>query len=93
MKIREILTELKTIQESTSTIQDSIEEWESKTRSMGCVAATDWFCKRHPKFHPIRKTSYMKNGNDKNGRFYQHVVATDGKIEIDLSPYNNKPRP
>jgi hypothetical protein len=31
---------------SPNTIDDVISEWMSMKRSMGCVSATDWFCKR-----------------------------------------------
>lgn len=71
-------------------LDDTIEEWESKTRSMGCVAATNWFCSKHKTFKPLRKRFYYPGGTDSNGKFWEHVVATDGKIEIDMSPYNNQ---
>lgn len=68
-------------------IEEAITEWESKNRRMGCVAATNWFCKNVKSFTPLRTTRYTKNGE-----IFQHVVATDGKIIIDLAPYSDKPR-
>jgi len=70
-----------------STIDDAISEWKSKNRRMGCVAATDWFCKRVPSFYPERLTRYTKRGE-----LFQHVIATDGTIRIDLAPYQDRPR-
>jgi hypothetical protein len=67
------------------TIDSAIQEWESKRRTMGCVAATDWFCKRVPGFHPERLVRDTLYGS------YEHVVATDGKIRIDLAPYADGP--
>jgi hypothetical protein len=80
------------LNEVVKSIDDTIEEWESKTRSMGCVAAAAWFCKTHKNFKPIRKRFYMEGGTNKNGKFWEHVVVTDGIIEIDISPYANKPK-
>ena len=57
---------------------------------MGCVSATKWFCQRVKGFHPIRKRYYYPNGSDKNGRYWEHVVASNGVIEIDIAPYANK---
>jgi len=75
------------IQEDRNSLLDSvIQEWESKNRNMGCVAATDWFIKRAPGFKAIRLNRYTKNGE-----LYQHVAATDGKIIIDLAPYADIP--
>jgi len=68
-----------------------LKEWQSKKRRMGCVSATNWFCRRIPKFHPLRLRRYLPNGNDSNGLLWEHVVATDGKVIIDLSPYADKP--
>lgn len=64
------------------TIDLAIKEWESKNRRMGCVSATNWFCKRVKGFVPIR----LDFGN------FQHVVATDGKIRIDLASYACVPK-
>ncbi len=69
------------------TFEQVLQEWYSKPRRMGCVAATDWFCKRMPNFHDERLTRYTKDGE-----VFQHVVATDGKIRIDLAPYADAPR-
>jgi hypothetical protein len=62
-------------------IEAALEEWGSKKRRMGCVSATDWFVKRVPGFRPIRLTRYTEDGE-----IFQHVVATDGRIRIDLVP-------
>lgn len=69
-----------------ASINATIKEWESKNRRMGCVDATDFFCKRHPNFHPERLTRYTKDGE-----IFEHVIATDGKIRIDLAPYMDGP--
>lgn len=69
------------------TIDDIFAEWNSKQRRMGCVSASNWFCKRRPDFHPIRLNRYTEDGD-----IFQHVVATNGVINVDLSPYNDKPR-
>jgi len=53
---------------------------------MGCVSASQWFTKRVPGFYSERLNRYTKDGD-----FFQHVVATDGIIRIDLSPYADKP--
>ena len=68
-------------------IDEAIREWKTKKRRMGCVAAADWFCNRVNAFEPIRLTRYTITGE-----IFQHVVATDGVIYIDLAPYNDKPR-
>ena len=54
---------------------------------MGCVSATLWLCKRVPSFKPLRLSRYTKLGN-----YYEHVVAFDGDIIIDLAPYADKPQ-
>jgi len=68
-------------------IDKAIKEWKSKKRRMGCVSATNWFTKRVPGFYPLRLHRYTETGD-----YFGHVVATDGSIIIDLSPYNDKPR-
>jgi len=68
-------------------IEDALKEWQSKKRRMGCVSAARWFCKRVKGFVPIRKRFYYQNGNDKNGLFWEHIIAYNGLIEIDISPY------
>lgn len=73
-------------------IDQAVEEWHSKRRRMGCVSATAWFCQRVPTFHALRRRSYLPGGTDNNGRFWEHVVATDGKIIVDLAPYADKPK-
>ena len=69
-----------------TTITRALLEWESKPRKMGCVAATKWFCKRVQRFRPVRLTRYTSTG-----RCFQHVVATDGVIRIDLVPGMDSP--
>jgi len=59
-------------------------EWRSKKRRMGCVSASEWWIKRLPGFRVVRKRFYYPNGE-----FWEHVVITDGVIEIDPSPYAN----
>jgi len=68
------------------TIDQAIEEWETANRRMGCVAATRWFCSRVQGFTPLRLTRYTKEGE-----IFQHVVATDGKVIIDIAPYADHP--
>jgi len=63
-------------------IDSTIREWESTPRHMGCVSASAWFSKRVPGFSPRRVTRYTKKGD-----MYEHVVASDGKIVVDLAPY------
>ena len=67
------------------TISQAITEWKSKKRKMGCVAATNFFCKRVKGFYPKRLDRYTQNGD-----VYQHVIATDGFIYVDLAPYADK---
>jgi hypothetical protein len=69
------------------TIDSAIKEWKSKNRRMGCVNATDWFCSKVPGFYPERLTRYTESGD-----LFGHVVATDGLVRIDLSPYADRPR-
>lgn len=75
----------------TPSLDETLKEWQSKRRRMGCVAATDWFCRRQPEFYPLRRRFYLPSGSDRNGEFWEHVVATNGIIEIDLAPYANRP--
>ncbi len=69
------------------TINKAIQLWNSKKRRMGCVNATNWFCKHVKNFKPQRLHSYTKVGE-----YFSHVVATDGKIIIDLTPHLNSPK-
>lgn len=68
------------------TIDAILREWKSKERRMGCVSATRWFCARANSFHPKRIARYTKDG-----AIYEHIVATDGSIVIDLAPYADRP--
>lgn len=69
------------------TLDQAITEWQSKRRHMGCVAATQWLCKRVPGYYAERLTRYTEHGE-----LYQHVVATNGIIRVDLSPYADRPK-
>lgn len=68
------------------TIDEAVAEWQRKPRRTGCVRATQWLCKRIPGFKPIRLTRYTSEGEP-----FQHVVATNGSIRIDLAPYMDGP--
>lgn len=68
------------------TLDEAIIEWTSKERRMGCVAATDWLCKRVKRFKPERLDRYTAEGD-----IFQHVIATDGLIRVDLAPYADGP--
>lgn len=70
------------------TIDNAITEWKAKDRRMGCVSATDWFCKRVVGFIPKRLTRYTESGD-----IFQHVIATDGIVVIDLASYADHARP
>jgi len=69
-----------------TTLKECIAEWRSKKRRMGCVAATDFLCRRVPGFEPVRLTRYTITGEK-----FQHIVATDGVIHVDLAPWNDRP--
>ena len=68
------------------TIDQAVTEWQSKQRRMGCVSATEWFCKRVPGFRPEWLDRYTKEGD-----YFGHTVATNGLIRIDLAPYADAP--
>lgn len=67
------------------TIDRCVKEWQSRPRRAGCVSATEWFCCRVRDFRPLRLTRYTKDGE-----LYQHVVATNGLVVIDLAPYADR---
>jgi hypothetical protein len=69
------------------TIEKALAEWYTKKRRMGCMAATDWFCKRVSGFESLELDRYTKTGE-----YFGHTVATNGTIIIDLSPYADLPR-
>ena len=69
------------------TIDEAIREWSSKRRRMGCVAATNWLCKRVTGFKPLRLTRWTKKGEP-----FEHVVGSNGTITIDLAPYADAPK-
>ena len=68
------------------TLNSVIKDWKAKKRRMGCLAATKWLCKRIPGWKPIRLQHY-----NEDGELYEHVVATNGSVHIDLAPYANRP--
>ena len=70
----------------TMTIDEAIKEWKSKKRRMGCVNASEWFCKRVKGFKTERLHRYTEEGD-----YFGHVVATDGIIRIDLTPQLDSP--
>jgi hypothetical protein len=69
------------------TIDDALKEWQSKKRRMGCVAGADWFCKRVKGFWPERLDRYTEDGY-----LFQHVMATNGLVRIDFTPYADAPK-
>jgi len=69
------------------TIDRVLREWQSKKRRMGCWSASHWFVKRRPDFHIVTLPRYTKQGD-----YFAHLVCTNGKIIIDISPYADKPR-
>lgn len=73
------------ISESTTnrmmTLDEAISEWESKPRKMGCVAATDWLCKRVPRFRPERLRRWMKDGNEKMAIFLNMWLPLTERLE------------
>lgn len=80
-----------TVEPSTSrrrdmTLDEALKEWASKKRRMGCVAATDWLCSRVEGFRPERLSRWTEDGDE-----FQHVVATNGLVRIDLAPYADGP--
>lgn len=72
---------------NSQTIDFVLREWSTKNRRMGCVSATNWFCSRVSGFQPERLTRFTKEGD-----IFEHVVATNGIIRIDLAPYADAPR-
>lgn len=68
------------------TIDDAITEWLSKKRISGCNTATRFLCRRVKGFTAERLTRYTKDGE-----VFQHVVASNGKIRIDLAPHTDRP--
>lgn len=70
------------------TLSRALKEWRSRKRRMGCVSATRWLCRRVPGFKPLRLTRYTADGE-----IFEHVVAYDGTIIVDLAPYADRPRP
>ena len=54
---------------------------------MGCVSGAEWFCKRVPGFHCLRL------GREENDVIWEHVIATNGEILVDLTPHWDAPDP
>ena len=52
------------------TVDAALAEWEASKRSMGCVAATDWFCRKVTNFKPVRLTRFTKEGD-----LFQHGAS------------------
>ena len=78
------------------TLNQALRKWQSNKlyRKYGCRQATKWLCKRVKGFRPLTLRRYLPNGNDKNGNFWEHTVATNDLILIDLVPhcdYSNDP--
>ncbi len=48
--------------------------------------STDWLCKRVEGFRPERLSRWLENGD-----YFEHVLATNGLVRIDLSPYADVP--
>lgn len=63
------------------TIDAALALWSKLHRKpTGCVAATYWFCMRVPSFKPLHLQRYTKNGD-----IFQHVVAYNGIVIVDLA--------
>ena len=67
-------------------IDEALKEWSSKQRRMGCVSASNWFCDRVPGFKPERLVRHTPKGTP-----FDHVVATNGIVRIDLAPHADGP--
>ena len=68
------------------TIDEAIKEWKEKKRRMGCVSATQWLVDRCQSFKAERLTRFTEDRE-----VFEHVIATDGVIRIDLAPYSDAP--
>lgn len=69
------------------TVNEALAEWYSRKRRMGCVSGSEWFCKRVPGFYTLELDRYTKNGE-----YFGHTVATNGRVIIDITPYADLPR-
>lgn len=67
-------------------IDAAVAEWRSQPRRMGCVTAARWFCNRVAGFYPVALTRTAPDGTR-----YQHTVAFNGVVVIDLQPLNDAP--
>ncbi len=68
------------------TLDEAVNEWSAKKRRMGCVSAAGWLCRRVKGFELERLTRYTAEGD-----IFQHVIATNGIIHVDLAPYADRP--
>lgn len=68
------------------TIDKALKEWASKHRRMGCVAASEWFCRRVEGFVAIERFRFTPKGE-----YYAHTVCIKGQVIIDLSSYADLP--
>ena len=68
------------------TLDQALREWTSKNRRMGCVAATRWLTSRVSGWRAERLTFFTANGER-----YDHVVASNGSVRVDLAPYACRP--
>jgi hypothetical protein len=68
------------------TIDQALVEWNSRSRRMGCVSASEWFSKRVSGFYSERLVRYTKEGD-----LFEHCVATNGSIRVDLTPHLDAP--
>ena len=69
------------------TLDQALREWTSKNRRMGCVAATHWLTSRVPGWRAERLIFFTPEGER-----YDHVVASNGFVRVDLAPYACRPR-
>lgn len=67
-------------------LDECAREWGAKRRHMGCVAATNFVCSRVPGFRPVRLQRWLEDGT-----YWEHEVATNGEIVIDLVPHCDAP--
>lgn len=72
---------------ASMTLEAALLEWSAKRRRMGCVSATRWLCRRVPGYWAERLDRHTASGE-----LYQHVVATNGVIRIDLAPHADRPQ-
>ena len=64
------------------TISEAVDEWCSRKRRMGCVSASEWFCKRVKGFKPLLVERWTEDGDS-----FGHVICDNGQIRVDLTPH------